>query len=256
MVRAFDALILTYHSISVGPPPLCIAPDVFAEQMHWLRKNAQVLPLADLAESLAEGTPPSRAVALTFDDGFQDFYDNAAPALRSLGLPATVFLPAGYCGKMSDWNAHARGRPVLSWEQVRELAAQGLSFGSHGMSHAALTGCTDAGLAYEVGESRRVIEAETGREPEFFCYPYGSYDARARQAVFVCYRGGACSTDLHALVPGDDRFALPRIDVHYVRRPALFQAVFTERLRLYFRARRIMRKFHSRAHFSGGGSIS
>jgi len=248
MIRTFDAAILTYHSISAGPPPLCIPPALFAQQMQWLRKNAQVLSLGGLAESLAGGSLPPKAVALTFDDGFQDFYDNASPVLERLGFPAMVFLPAGYCGKTSDWDAHARGRPVLSWNQVRELAGRGLSFGSHGMSHTGLAGRTDAELAYEVIESRRLIEAETGRETEFFCYPYGSYDARALRAVSACYRGGACSTDLRVLVAEDDRFALPRIDVHYMRRPAVFRSVFTERFQLYLFARRLMRNFRSRMH--------
>jgi peptidoglycan/xylan/chitin deacetylase (PgdA/CDA1 family) len=256
MTRAFDAAILTYHSISEGPPPLCFPPDVFAKQMHWLRQNARVLSLTDLTGSLAGGSSPRRAVALTFDDGFRDFYDTAAPTLRRLGLPATVFLPAGYCGKKSDWDIHTGGRPVLSWGQVRELAEQGFVFGSHGMSHTALAGRTDAELTHEVAESRRLMEEETGREIRFFCYPYGSHDAGARRAVSACYSGGACSSDLRGLGPGDDRYALPRIDIHYMRRPAIFRAVFTQRFRLYLFARRFIRNIRARTNSPAGGSIS
>ena len=246
MTSAADAMILTYHSISGGPPPLCIPPDVFAAQMSWLKANAHVVPLTVLVESLAQGQSiPQRTVALTFDDGFADFYTEAAPILRRLGLTAVVFLPVAYCGRTASWHVGTRGRPLMSWAQIRELAAQGLSFGSHSMTHTDLIHLTDTELAYEIAESKRLIEAEVRRDVRFFCYPYGCFDERTRRAVSIHYRGGACSTSLRKPGPAEDRFALPRIDVHYVRNLALFRSIFTERFRLYLCARRFMRDFGS-----------
>jgi peptidoglycan/xylan/chitin deacetylase (PgdA/CDA1 family) len=248
MIRAFDALILTYHSISPGPPPLCLPPDVFAAQMDWLKAKAHVIPLRVLVESLAEERPlPPKTVVLTFDDGLCDFYTKAASILKGLGLPAINFLPAAYCGKTASWNIGAGGQPLMGWEQIRELAENGLSFGSHSMSHPVLSRLSDAELARELAESKRLIEAEIGHEVRFFCYPYGCFDKRVSQAASVCYSGGACSTNLRMLAPGDDRFALPRVDVHYLRNFGIFQSMFTGRFRLYLHARRIVRHFISRS---------
>jgi peptidoglycan/xylan/chitin deacetylase (PgdA/CDA1 family) len=250
MTQAFKAAILTYHSISGGPLPLCISYDVFVAQMHWLRANVRVVPLAVLAGFLAKKTPPPEpSVALTFDDGLSDFYSAAAPVLRNLDLPATVFLPAAYCGRRSDWQRYKGPQAVMSWKQVGELAKQGISFGSHGMSHLVLTGLTDGELTIELEESKRRIQAETGQQVRFFCYPYGIYDARTRRAVSERY-WGACSTDLRALAPDDDPFALPRIDVHYLRRPAILGSLFTARFGMYLSVRRILRALHSKRRHS------
>jgi peptidoglycan/xylan/chitin deacetylase (PgdA/CDA1 family) len=247
MPRTVNALILTYHSISEGPAPLCMPPNVFAAQMHWLKSNAHIMPLELLVESLAHGRfVPPRTVALTFDDGFSDFYTEAAPTLRRLELAAIVFLPASYCGRIASWDPWTGGRPLMTWTQIKELAAQGVGFGSHGMSHPVLTGRTDAELAYEMAESKNLIEAETGQEVCFFCYPYGCHDERTRKIVSNCYSGGACSVNLRMLASAEDRFALPRIDAYYLRSPVIFQSMFTERFRLYLCARRIARNFNSR----------
>jgi peptidoglycan/xylan/chitin deacetylase (PgdA/CDA1 family) len=251
MSRTIDAVILTYHSISQGPAPLCIAPNVFAAQMHWLKSNAHIMPLELLVESLVHGRLlPPRTVALTFDDGFSDFHTEAAPTLKHLELAATVFLPASYCGKVSSWDPQAGMRPLMTWTQIRELAAQGMSFGSHSMSHRVLIGRTDAELAYEMAESKNLIEAETGQEIRFFCYPYGCNDERARRAVSACYSGGACSANFRTLTSAEDRFALPRVDVHYLRSFLIFQSMFTKRFLLYLSARRIARNFGSRIRFA------
>ena len=90
-------VILTYHSISEGDPPLQISPSLFAEQMEWLQANVRVASLGEVVDALTERKPlPERTVVLTFDDGYSDFYSSAAPVLRRLKFPATIFVPTGF----------------------------------------------------------------------------------------------------------------------------------------------------------------
>src|SRR5208283_4540263 len=97
-------VILTYHSISEGDSPLEISPSLFTEQMEWLRANVRVAPLGEVGGALTERKPlPERTVVLTFDDGYSDFCSSAAPVLRRLKLPATIFVPTGFCGATSGW---------------------------------------------------------------------------------------------------------------------------------------------------------
>jgi peptidoglycan/xylan/chitin deacetylase (PgdA/CDA1 family) len=246
MTHTLNAAVLTYHSISEGPAPLCIPPSVFAAQMNWLKANVHVVSLALLVESLTQDKPmPPRTVALTFDDGFSDFYSVAAPVLRHLELSAVVFLPVSHCGKLAPWSFQTGGKSLMTWEQIRELTEQGVHIGSHGMSHSRLINRTDAELTYEMSESKRLIEAETGQEVRFFCYPYGYYDERICKAVPLYYSGGACTTDLREITPEEDCFALPRIDVHYMRNISVFRSMFTGRFRAYVYARRIGRNIVS-----------
>ena len=92
-------VILTYHSIYPGPSPTQIPAELFAEQVQWLHDNTRVAPLGEVVTALLNRTRlPERTVVLTFDDGYRDFYFSAAPILRRLNMPATIFLPTGLCG--------------------------------------------------------------------------------------------------------------------------------------------------------------
>jgi peptidoglycan/xylan/chitin deacetylase (PgdA/CDA1 family) len=238
-------VILSYHSICAGRPPLRISPALFAEQMEWLSRNARVVPLGGMVEALTqhESLPP-RTLALTFDDGFRDFYTDAAPVLRRFGFAATVFLPTAYCGRTNRWPAQPKWveeQPLLDWSQILELAGQGIAFGAHGVTHRDLTELPEPDAELEILGSKREIEAQVGGRAEFFCYPYGRWNAGVRELVARHYRG-ACATVAGVVEPGADPFALPRVDAHYVRHPSLFRALFTGRFLAYVAGRRLIRR--------------
>jgi peptidoglycan/xylan/chitin deacetylase (PgdA/CDA1 family) len=91
--------ILIFHSVPAEPDPL--APDtwpasVFEEQMARMKSTMNVLPLAVAIERLREGRLPPRAVSITFDDGYRDNAEVAAPILKRLGLHATFFVADGF----------------------------------------------------------------------------------------------------------------------------------------------------------------
>jgi len=68
----------------------------FERRMRWVRQWFHVLPLSRAIERLYEGSIPSRALAITFDDGYADNEAFAAPILARLGLSATFFISTGY----------------------------------------------------------------------------------------------------------------------------------------------------------------
>ncbi len=245
MDASHNPVILTYHSISSGDSPLKISPKLFAEQMEWLRDNARVVSLSEIVAALASRRPlPERAVVLTFDDGFQDFYISAAPLLHRWGLPATVFLATGYCGRTNAWPGQpdwVEQEPLLDWQQVAELAGLGFSFGAHSISHPVLTRLEVAKAQQEIVECKAHIEERVARPVEFFCYPYGRWNPAVRDMVNQHYKG-ACATVARALNPGSDLFALPRADSHYIRQRGLFRMLFTWRFLAYLTTRRLIRR--------------
>jgi peptidoglycan/xylan/chitin deacetylase (PgdA/CDA1 family) len=90
-----SAAVLLYHRVADvqhDVHALAVSPRTFRSQIEHIRKSWRVLPLRRLAEAVASGDPPERAVALTFDDGYLDNLEFAAPILAELGVPATFFL--------------------------------------------------------------------------------------------------------------------------------------------------------------------
>ena len=90
---------LIFHRVLATADPLL--PDEpnaaeFEHRMRWLQRHFHVIPLADAAARLSSGTLPARPLAITFDDGYADNQQVAAPILSKLGLPATFFIATGY----------------------------------------------------------------------------------------------------------------------------------------------------------------
>src|SRR4051812_35493116 len=97
-------VILMCHRIAEpawDPWALSIAPARFDEQLRRLTAERIPLSMTELVARLEAGTLPSRAVALTFDDGYVDNLRAAKPILEEHRVPATVFLTTGYVGRPS-----------------------------------------------------------------------------------------------------------------------------------------------------------
>jgi len=99
--------ILIYHRVLDDQDymrPVEVDKKVFTWQMELLSNYFNVLPLAEALEKNKTATLPSRAVAITFDDGYSDNYLNALPILKKYGLNATFFIASGYLNGGIMWN--------------------------------------------------------------------------------------------------------------------------------------------------------
>ena len=192
----------------------------FASQMAYLsRFDYRVLSMAEVLECLRGGRPvPPRAVALTFDDGYENFYEYAWPVLQSHGFPAMVYLISGMLGQPSSWFA-ADGRdtpPLMSAQRVRQLRAEGVDFGAHSVSHIRLAQQQDtATIREEVSQSKATLEDVLGEPVTHFCYPYGSHDRRVVDAVADAGYLAATTCVRSPATRADDPLTLPRKAVSF-----------------------------------------
>lgn len=208
--------ILTWHSIDPSGSVLSTAPGVFRRQIDWLATESG-LTIAPAARAARE----PGLVALTFDDGFANFVEHAAPLLAERRLPATVFLVSGYCGRDNSWPGQSEAAPrlpLLGWDDARALRAAGIELGAHTHSHPRLTHLAAGEVQRELDRSRREIEDQTGARVTSFAYPYGAANAEVRRLAGAAFE--LClGTELRCVSPGDDPLDLvPRLDMYYWRR--------------------------------------
>ncbi len=99
--------ILMYHRVLNAPDvlrPWDVTADMFDWQVRCLSRWFNVFSLGEGVRRLREGTLPSRAVSITFDDGYADNYELALPVLQRYGVSATVFVAPGYINGGRMWN--------------------------------------------------------------------------------------------------------------------------------------------------------
>ncbi|MEU2739504.1 polysaccharide deacetylase family protein [Streptomyces sp. NPDC007095] len=179
--------ILMYHSIAAAPNDatreLSVGPEAFAEQMALLGDQGFTpVDTAALAASWRSGGPlPERPVLITFDDGYEGVHRHGLPVLAKHGFASTLFVSTGWIKGAYD----TRGGldTMLSWAQVRELAAEQVEIGGHSHTHPQLDQLSDDALRFEVLRCKEIIADELGTRPASFAYPYGYSSRRVRQAV-------------------------------------------------------------------------
>jgi peptidoglycan/xylan/chitin deacetylase (PgdA/CDA1 family) len=218
--RSAGMPVLTYHSIgdeSWGDLSRYRIPrQRFRQHMSFLAAAGfNVVPLETVAVRLVAAAPsvPANWVALTFDDGYEDFYVNALPELRKQGFPATVFVVSDLMGRSAEWLGPSEATPLMTWAQARAAVPDRISFSSHSCTHPHLPQLAATALRREVVESRQVIEDNVGAPASLFCYPHGDFDDRVRSAVCDTGYAAAFSTEVGLIASGHDRYALQRVKV-------------------------------------------
>jgi peptidoglycan/xylan/chitin deacetylase (PgdA/CDA1 family) len=182
--------VLVYHNLADKPRGrMVLAAPTFEQQMRHLKANGyRVIAMAELAEWMRLGRQlPRRAVVLTFDDGYRSFRQYAYPVLKELGFTATLFVYTDYVGA---------GRNALSWEDLRQLAAEGFDVQAHSKTHGDLRQNPGEAapqyarrLARELEAPQELFQRHLGRRSRILAYPYGSWDeevlSRAGEAGYI-----------------------------------------------------------------------
>jgi peptidoglycan/xylan/chitin deacetylase (PgdA/CDA1 family) len=227
--------VLMYHSISDDPEngvhpyyKVATTPERFAEHMRWLGELGYIgASLETALAGLADAANSRRRVAITFDDGFRDFYTAAWPELQRRGFTATMYLPTG-C--VSSPRKTFRGKECMTWDEVRELRARGIQFGSHTVNHPKLHGLPGNEIDRELGLSRECLQRELGDDAAAFAYPYaypqedrGFTDAFTNLLRKHGYRNCA-TTMVGRVAANDDLFRLKRLPANSCDDRALYVA--------------------------------
>lgn len=168
----------------------------FALQMAWLKRAGyHVLGLEEyLRFRLEHLLPPARSLIITMDDGYAEVRSLAFPILQRYGFPATIFLISGKIGGTVNWDREGElvGRPLMGWQEIRDMLRGGITFGAHSRTHPEFRSLTLEQTRDEIKGARMDLEAELGKPIRTFAYPYGKYDATIRAVVEQAGYWGSC----------------------------------------------------------------
>lgn len=210
-------VILMYHQIGTYTPAqdphgISVTPDAFAQQMaHLNDAGYSVVRLSEAVATLRNGgTLPSKAVAITFDDGYRDNYTHAWPVLKQYGFAATIYLVPAHIGGAAMWDGEVgAGHPLMNWDEIREMQGGLIEFGSHTRTHADLNAVTIEQARDEICTSKRLLEDGLGQPVTTLAYPYERFNADVMQLTEECGYAGACGNERMA----QGTFNLWRVEV-------------------------------------------
>jgi biofilm PGA synthesis lipoprotein PgaB len=210
------AVVFMYHRFGEDRyPSTSIRLEQFDAQLRYLAEHDyHVWPLGRVIRHLQAREPlPDRTVALTVDDAFASVYKEAYPRLKARGWPFTVFVST---------NPVDRGLTgYMSWEQMREMQANGVRFANHSADHGHLIvrrpGEREAAwqqrVRADILRAQQRLEGELGAQtnsaPRLFAYPYGEYDT-ALAALVHSLGFTALGQQSGAIGPDSDPRVLPR----------------------------------------------
>jgi len=211
-VATDNAVVLMYHRFGEDRyPSTNIRVEQLEAQLEHLRDGGYtVVPMTDLVAALTDGDPlPDRAVVLTVDDAYRSVYEVAFPRFREFGFPFTVFVATDPVDdRLPDY---------MTWDQMREMGAAGVTFANHGASHMSLIerreGERDADwrarVQADLESARQRLSQELDVIATVFAYPYGEYDTTTASIVRdMGYL--AFGQQSGAIGPSSDPRALPR----------------------------------------------
>jgi peptidoglycan/xylan/chitin deacetylase (PgdA/CDA1 family) len=176
-------VVLMYHKVNdVDGNSVTVPVSLFEEQMAQLAElGCTPVSLDDVLAYYLHGVPlAERAVLITFDDGYLDNLENAAPILRRFEYPAVLFVPIGYVAESRplphDEHLATQGlrNRTVDWDQLLELEGMGVRVESHGIGHRPLVDLELDEATREITLSKLRLEERLGRPVRAFAYVKGS----------------------------------------------------------------------------------
>lgn len=215
--------ILMYHHIASPPRSvkirgLYVTPKQLDWQIRGLKQAGfEFINFQKLAQ--AENSPSAsfqRPIILTFDDGYQDNYQNAFPILQKHGITAVIYPVVGAIGKKQViWEENEEPFPVdlMTAEEIKTMSKGGVEFGSHLWHHIHVNRYSAQETQEQLSHSKKKLEEILGMSVLSVAYPFGAYNESILQAAAqagYCY---GVTTDPGVNASPGSHLALQRISV-------------------------------------------
>jgi peptidoglycan/xylan/chitin deacetylase (PgdA/CDA1 family) len=189
--RSHSLTILAYHLIGGRTSsPVDIPSADFENHLESLARSSSAVRFSIGTGQLTERPEsPRSTTAVTFDDAFANFKEEALPLLERYEIPALLYVPVGFVNGASRSPLHgAEGQLAIGVDDLRSLAQHPLvEIGAHSWTHPDMRKLGVDQFARELGEARDQLEQWTGNAVPHFCYPRALWNRRSERRVRTVY---------------------------------------------------------------------
>ena len=203
--------ILTYHDIlapdsveEIKSPllkPYTLPAEIFERHLTLVRsEDYTVISIEDLlVKHLKKEGSSAKLAVITFDDGLLGNYLVAYPLLKKAGCTATFFVIAGKIGEDN----------MMSWGHLQELVRNGMTVGSHTLTHRYPSELNEEEIRYELIESKKLLEDRLRIGIDFLSVPTGFHNKKMLEIAEEAGYKAVCSGIEGAVRPDSDLYSLP-----------------------------------------------
>lgn len=208
--------ILLFHHIDRHRGKWHVTPQQFEKELAYLaRAGYHTISMDTYLDAIQNNaTLPTKPIILTFDDGYQDNFDNAIPLLQKYGMTGTFYVISGMVGNAA----------FMTWGELMTMEKDGMEIGAHTVHHPFLTRLPILKALSEIWLSKRDIQNHLGVDVRTFAYPYNDRNATVEELVRMSDYRDAVVVGPHRGDVYDDTFMIHRITIFQTEGVNAFEA--------------------------------
>lgn len=200
-----NAVVIMYHRFGESDfPSTNVTMAQFRAHIKELKDGGyNVASLPEIVAALRSGKAlPEKTVGLSVDDAYESVYTRAWPILKEAGFPLTVFVATDPVDR--------RLSRYMSWDQIKEIADEGVTIGSQTKSHPHMADISRLRISAELSQSNDLFEAKLGNKPDLIAYPYGEANLEVVEMTKTFGFVAAFGQHSGAIGSGSEMYYLPR----------------------------------------------
>ena len=168
--------ILMYHSIGSSKNNLTVSIDNFERQMSFMKRNNYK---SISFKNLNNLNYNYKYFIITFDDGYEDVYDNALPIMKKFGYHGICYFVTGLIGGHNIWDKNLQDYnelKLMNIEKIRSWLNKGMDIGAHSSTHINLTNLDFLKKKIEIETPKKYFKDMFSLDLDSFSYPFGKFD--------------------------------------------------------------------------------
>lgn len=216
--RKINIPILTYHHINdlslndtESKKSLTVTPENFELQVAWLKgQGHESISLNDiLLYSKGLALPPEKPIVITFNDGYEDAFENAVPILKKYGFVGSFGIITQFPGFKYEENSYA------SWSTIKKAKTLGMEIISQTQDHFDGTSSKydDGFILRNLKDSQEDIKKNLGTTVPIIIYPFGRYNEKYLKLVKEAGFELGVTTNISNLIDLEKLLEIPRIKI-------------------------------------------